>query len=98
MHANVQGVREALPSGRAADACSRHVVAFLSKERMNERINARAQDGKVDDQMRREISRIAERFDENAIGCKVMHGALIRCQEGNGVYTVSFRCAIRLRG
>lgn len=44
------------------------------------------------------ISRIAERFDENAIGCKVMRDALIRCQEGNGVCTVSFLRDIRLRG
>lgn len=92
----MQGVREALSSNRVVGATDMSWPSYQRNERMNERINARAQgEGRRPDV--EEISWIAERFDENVIECKVMRDALIRCQEGNGVCMVSFRCVIRLR-
>lgn len=69
--------------------------------RMNEWMNAHVsrKSGKVDGQMSRgNIVDLAEhtRFDENAIECKAMRGALIRCQEGDS--HVSSHSAIRPEG
>lgn len=86
------------PCQVVAGMYSRRVVAFLPKERMNERINARAQDGKVDDQMWREYRGSQNSSTKMQLGARSCATLWFAAKKATGVCTVSFRCAIRLRG